>query len=51
MLLSGLGAGPDFSTVTLVREQDDRGRSSCGNDGRDEDRPSHYGGLVEPDMS
>jgi hypothetical protein len=25
MLLAGLGAAPDFSTVTLVWEQDDRG--------------------------
>jgi hypothetical protein len=51
MLLAGLGAAPDFSTVTLVWEQDDRGRGACGNDGRDDDGPSHYRGLIEPDMS
>jgi len=51
MLLSGLGAGPDFSTVTLAREQDDRGPSGCGDDGRDDERPSHYWRLVGLDMS
>src|SRR5262249_38541395 len=51
VLFAGLGAGTDLGAVTLAREQDDRGRSGRGNDGRDDQRPPDHRRLVGPDMS